>query len=49
MGVANVESGLKAALSCAALSDAAIGDICNNVLTIISDAIDPGSRKIGSQ
>ena len=40
MGFANVESDLRAALSCAPLSDAALGDICNTVLTIISDAID---------
>jgi hypothetical protein len=44
MGFANVESDLRAALSCAPLSDAALGDIVNTVLTIISDAIEPGSR-----
>ena len=44
MGSANVESDLRAALSCAPLSDAALGDIVNTVLTIISDAIEPGSR-----
>ena len=44
MGCATVESDLKSALSSVALSEAAIGDICNDVLSIISDAIDPGSR-----
>ena len=42
MGSANVESDLRAALASAPLSDAALGDVITNVLSIITDAIEPG-------
>ena len=42
MGSANVESDLRAALASAPLTDAALGDVITNVLSIINDAIEPG-------
>ena len=38
----DVESGLRAALASAPLTDAALGDVITNVLSIITDAIEPG-------
>ena len=38
----DVESGLRAALASAPLTDAALGDVITNVLSIINDAIEPG-------
>ena len=42
MGSANVELDLRAALASAPLTDAALGDVITNVLSIITDAIEPG-------